>query len=290
MKKLLILISIILASTIVYASDNFEISQNEQIVKETDLGRTFVYNLTNKSDKDIFIKINELGYKRDTKEIIEVEGKALEIENLNLTIKPDETLEHRVRVKFSSKNYFDLLPIVEYSSYTDKNYTEPLEKEYIYFYIQNLNGEYKTDLNLNINTSDITNSDSFDANIEITNSGDKFFSNKAKLILKKDNSIIKEIILDEKLTNKLFPLESDKLIETIIIEDQSISSMGEYILSLEVLNTMINKTKVISINFMYIPNIFIYITIGVFSFIIISTILFSIIKKKRNSNNEQFNN
>ena len=100
----------------VKAEELLSISTDEIIVNETDLGRTYSIELTNKSDKDIFIKAEEIVVERSkTGDFVKKDvattnpndqetTKSLEIFQTSFKIKPGEKIEHKVRIKFWQSN------------------------------------------------------------------------------------------------------------------------------------------------------------------------------------------
>ena len=295
-KRILITFAVFLSmsissSTLIKAEGELEFSTDEIIVKETDLGRTYSIEITNKSDKEVFLKAEEILVERTNtgefvKKTIEAnnEGSAgsLEIFQSTLKIKPGEKIEHKVRIKFSSKNFSTDYPGINYVLYTDSSYkTVENDSYYIPFIVQSLSGEYKMDLNIDITNQDITTDTTIHVVAEVANTGSKFFSPEGSISIYKGDELIAELSVADLFPKRMYPTDNIVIEKDLSIPGEKIDSVGEYTVKFTTKNDFIEKGKTIAMTFMFVPMQILYIAGGAIGLIVIITIIISIIQKKK---------
>ena len=277
----------------VKAEELLSISTDEIIVNETDLGRTYSIELTNKSDKDIFIKAEEIVVERSktgdfVKKDVEANdqetSKSLEVFQTSFKIKPGEKIEHKVRIKFSSKNFSFEYPGINYIVYSDSAYkTMVNDNNFIPFIVQSLSGEYKMDLNVNISNQDITTDQTIHIIAEVANTGSKFFSPEGSIAIYKGDVLIAELNVSDFMPDRMYPTDNIIIEKDLSIPGDKIDSIGEYTVKFTTQNDFIEKGKTISMTFMFVPTQIFYIAGGAIGLIVIVTIIISIIQKKKSN-------
>jgi len=281
----------------VEAEDLLSISTEEIIVKETDLGRTYSIELTNKSDKDIFIKAEEIVVERSkTGNFVKKDlattnttndqeaSKSLEIFQTSFKIKPGEKIEHKVRIKFSSKNFSFEYPGINYIVYSDSAYKAMVNDDnFVPFIVQSLSGEYKMDLNVNISNQDITTDQTIHIIAEVANTGSKFFSPEGSIAIYKGDVLIAELNVSDFMPDRMYPTDNIIIEKDLSIPGDKIDSIGEYTVKFTTQNDFIEKGKTISMTFMFVPTQIFYIAGGAIGLIVIVTIIISIIQKKKSN-------
>ncbi len=280
----------------VKAEELLSISTDEIIVNETDLGRTYSIELTNKSDKDIFIKAEEIVVERSkTGDFVKKDvattnpndqetTKSLEIFQTSFKIKPGEKIEHKVRIKFSSKNFSFEYPGINYVVYSDSAYKAMVNDDnFVPFIVQSLSGEYKMDLNINISNQDITTDETIHVIAEVANTGSKFFSPEGSIYIYKGDVLIAELNVSDFMPKRMYPTDNITIEKDLSIPGDKIDSVGEYTVKFTTKNDFIENGKTISMTFMFVPTQIFYIAGGAIGLIAIVTIIITIIQKKKSN-------
>ncbi len=282
----------LLSTKTVRAEASLTLSPEEITVKETDIGKTYTIKVTNPTEKDIYVKAEEISVTRLSGGDFEVQKttkdstKSLEMFKETFTIKPNETIEHKVRVKFSSKNFVSEYPGIQYSLYSDNSFkTMVKDDKYIPFIIQSLSGEYKMDINLDITNQDITSDTLIHVRAEVANTGSKFFTPEGKISIYKGGTLITEVEINDLLPTRMYPTDNIVIDKDLTISDEKLDSVGEYTVKFTTKNDLLEKGKTIEMTFMFVPKLIYYLAGGLVAAIILVTIVISVIQKRKKSYN-----
>lgn len=237
------------------ASEVVEIEPKEILVKETDIGKTFEIELKNTSDKSITLEAQEVRINRENNEIKNVEeGKeVLEMMGTKITIDSGATYTHKIRIKFSSQDFATSYPAVKYLSEDNSQDLIYKIEDQVTFLIQNLDGEYKLGLDVQLSNPDISTSNNIKLHISIKNEGAKYFiPDGAITIYFKDQPIFDQKLTD--LMNKrLFAGDEISFDVEHNLEDTTFQAVGEYRLEVKVNSDYSANQKIANITFMYLP-------------------------------------
>jgi len=267
----------------VKASEVVEIEPKEILVKETDIGKTFEIELKNTSDKSISLEAQEVRINRENNEIKNVEeGKeVLEMMGTKITIDSGATYTHKIRIKFSSQDFATSYPAVKYLSEDSSQDLIYKIEDQVTFLIQNLDGEYKLGLDVQLSNPDISTSNNIKLHVSIKNEGAKYFiPDGAISIYFKDQPIFDQKLTD--LMNKrLFAGDEISFDVEHNLKDTTFQAVGEYRLEVKVNSDYSANQKIANITFMYLPTELITLGGIILGGVVFLLIVISLINKKK---------
>jgi|GEM_PF-2786878 len=265
------------------ASEVVEIEPKEILVKETDIGKTFEIELKNTSDKSITLEAQEVRINRENNEIKNVEeGKeVLEMMGTKITIDSGATYTHKIRIKFSSQDFATSYPAVKYLSEDSSQDLIYKIEDQVTFLIQNLDGEYKLGLDVQLSNPDISTSNNIKLHVSIKNEGAKYFiPDGAISIYFKDQPIFDQKLTD--LMNKrLFAGDEISFDVEHNLKDTTFQAVGEYRLEVKVNSDYSANQKIANITFMYLPTELITLGGIILGGVVFLLIVISLINKKK---------
>jgi hypothetical protein len=239
----------------IYASEILEINPQEQLVKETDIGKTFDISIKNTSDQKIQLEAKEVRLNKQAETVSEVEeGKqVLEMAEKTIQIEPGATFTHKIRIKFSSQDFNSNYPAVKYLSTNSGEDLSYKVEDLVVFLIQNLDGEYKMGLDVSLANQDITTSNEIKLTVTVRNDGSKYFKPSGNVVIYYKDKPVFEEDLAEKLDKRLFTGEETSIELTHNLEDTSWQAVGEYRVELKINSDYSANQKIAEISFIYVP-------------------------------------
>jgi hypothetical protein len=284
--SVLILLIFGLNGSVIKAQGQISFSPTQIIVRENELGKRYTITITNTSDVEYTLSVEEKNAKitDNNLELLETEValKRLEIPVAEFKVKANDKYELVVRAKIFTNESFESFPsLVIKEKINPQSQTTAQFQTIIPFIIQNTKGESKIESTFTINAQNY----SIDPKIivlgTIENRGTKFSSLSGTIVIMKNGIIIDEQEITSQISGLLFPNESRNYSTDWTISQDFFDGLGEYTIESRVNNDETSNSSIMRISFIYIPKNLIIASLGTLIGIVLLISIISIIKKSK---------